>query len=221
MSQVFMETLRSPVLKDWLNRRYLGVAKMESLKKSFWRRRPFPHLECVNFLKRDKARRLLGAVMKQRFKKIKERKRAYYYTDEFPLLAFFSSPQFVTYVRHLTGLNLSGRIQTEARLYGRGHFLTLHQDQAPDSQSGGGSAFIVLYLSNFKRKEGGRLNLYRRRSGKGLVIAKSIVPRFNKLALLLIAPRNFHEVDPVRVDKPRYTVCGYLGGDHSPSVLGR
>lgn len=205
--------LKTPLLNEWIDSKYLNQRRIQSLRKSFSKKRPWPHLEMKRFFRKKKALILLEALKRHEFIKVREPRRTYNGTGDLKLVtervlkechAFFSSKEFMFFIRCLTGFRLTGQVLMEGRLYRKGHRVSVHSDYGMNYKLG-----FILYLTSLMADEGGRLRLLKK--GRDFVCVKKVIPEFNKFALLIITPRSFHDVEPVFTTRARAVVCGMLG----------
>lgn len=205
--------LQSPILREWIDEKHLNRNKIGILRKSFPNKRPWPHLEIDHFFRKQKALLLLRTLKRRKFIKVRELRRTYDGTGDLKFAtenalkechAFFSSKEFMALMGYLTGVRLTGQVLMEGRIYKKGHRVAIHSDYGLNYKLG-----FILYLTTHKANEGGQLRLMTKKQSSAC--AKKIAPEFNKLALLAITPRSFHDVEPLMTAKARTVVCGMLG----------
>jgi SM-20-related protein len=120
------------------------------------------------------------------------------------LYRFLNGPEFLGFVRILTGEVAGGYVDAQATRYGPGDFLTSHDDDVE------GKNRLFAYVLNFTRgwrAEWGGLLLFHDADGH---IAEGYTPSFNALNIFRVPQR--HSVSQVGsfVTAPRLSVTGWI-----------
>ena len=133
--------------------------------------------------------------------------------DSTPLNAFarfMSSEEVLALLRHVTGTADISFADAQATAYGRGHFLTSHDDLAPKQMR------RVAYVFNLTKQwsvEWGGLLTFHDDSSKTV---QSMVPAFNALNLFTVPqPHSVSFVTPFAARR-RYSVTGWLRAGTPP-----
>lgn len=144
--------------------------------------------------------------------------------DEFdPLLKdvtfALQSPRVIEVVGSITGI---AQQVPDPRLYagglsmmGQGHFLNPHIDNSHDGERRLYRTLNALYYvtPDWSLECGGNLELW----DEAVLESKTIVSRFNRLALMETHPTSWHSVSPVAVDRIRCCVSNYYFSPVSPT----
>jgi len=127
---------------------------------------------------------------------------------ELPLhrvLEFFNSPEYLAFLRALTGEASIRRLDAQATRYRPGHFLNYHDDS--DARDEGRLYAYVLNLSgDWRAEDGGLLHFV----GADGAISATLLPRFNTLSLFRV-PQG-HLVSPVNpwARSDRLAITGWM-----------
>lgn len=202
------------MLKDWIQKDYLGERKVKEYSSRFRDAQPFPHLELSQFLQQEKARALLKAIVKEPFQKKKADLFSFRQTQDLKgtkneelqvFRAFLCSKEFIGYMKDLTRLPLKpGKVDLAGTLYEDTDYLLCHDDELE-----GRKIAFLLYLNDFTPRDGGSLGLM---NSKFETVAR-ITPKFNTLAFFEVSKKSFHEVEEVIGKKQRLALGGWL---HDP-----
>jgi SM-20-related protein len=119
------------------------------------------------------------------------------------LLPFFNSPEFLAFVRHLTGESSITRINGQCTRYRRGHFLMPHDDQ--DTQEGRRYAYVINLSRDWRPEWGGQLQFL----GTDDAVTQTFLPRWNSLSLFRVPQR--HQVTLVApwAARARHAITGW------------
>lgn len=124
------------------------------------------------------------------------------------VLETLNSPEFLTVIRHITGVDAIRKADAQATCYRPGHFLRHHDDSSPGEQRR-----EVAYVLNLTRRWepdwGGLLHFY---DEDGNVV-ESVVPRFNTLSLFRVPARHFVSYVSPWAGEPRYAITGWFRSD--------
>jgi SM-20-related protein len=114
-------------------------------------------------------------------------------------------PDYLRFLRKLTGHEHIQRLSVMAARYLPGHFLTPHDDD--DAHEGREVTWILNLTRDWRAEWGGLLHLM---DGEGQEITQSFVPAFN--TLILFKPPRWHFVSQVAnfARQPRYTLTGWM-----------
>jgi len=173
-------------------------------------KKPFPHLEIKDFLKKDEALNLLKKLKKQKLYPKKSDLFQFSQTNDLlknkgfrELVKHLTSKEFISYLENKTKIKLNGKIDLFGSSYQDTDFLLPHDDRL----SGRKIAFM-LYLSDLKNEDGGAFLLY----GKNNV-EKKTVPKFNRFVFFEVSPQSLHGVEEVVGRKKRYALSGWFHGN--------
>jgi SM-20-related protein len=121
------------------------------------------------------------------------------------LVAFLTAPDFLAFVREVTGLDSISCISSTATLYKPLDFLTIHDD---GRAAGKLVAFVLNMTPKWRPDWGGALQFFDR----GDHIEEGYLPTFNGLNLFRVPKR--HSVSQVAAfGGLRYSVSGWFGSD--------
>lgn len=204
------------MLSSWISSPYLDAAFADTLRASFSRGKPYPHLVLKDFLIPQKADLLLKALKDEEF--------MHKDSDLFSLsqtvdlsdssseilksfYLFARSKEFAIFMQGLTGLTVKpSALDLAGSLYEPGDYLLCHDDQVEDRKIA-----YVLYLSkNFTDKDGARFVLFNNSKGKPTTVAEQYIPEWNSLMLFEVSPLSFHMVEENCSSKNRYAIGGWL-----------
>jgi Rps23 Pro-64 3,4-dihydroxylase Tpa1-like proline 4-hydroxylase len=125
-----------------------------------------------------------------------------------PLYGFAEAvhqPDYLRFLRALTGHDDIQRLSVMAARYLPGHFLTPHDDD--DAQEGRAVTWILNLTRDWRAEWGGLLHLL---DANGEQVTHSFVPAIN--TLILFKPPRWHFVSQVAnfARQPRYTLTGWM-----------
>ena len=114
-------------------------------------------------------------------------------------------PEYLDFLRTLTGHANIERLSVMAARYLPGHFLTPHDDD--DTHEGREVTWILNLTRDWRAEWGGLLHLM---DDEGREITQSFVPAFN--TMILFKPPRWHFVSQVAnfARQPRYTLTGWM-----------
>lgn len=126
---------------------------------------------------------------------------------ELPLHAvfdFFNSPEYIDFVRHLTGDASITAVNAQATRYRPGQFLTAHDDK--NSTEGRRYAYVLNLTPRWKAEWGGQLQFL---DDRGDVI-ESLLPRWNSLSIFKVP--QLHHVSLVSpwAGEDRLAITGWM-----------
>lgn len=122
------------------------------------------------------------------------------------LLEFFNSPDYLAFVRHLTGDPGIASINAQCTRYRPGQFLQLHHDVNPDEDW---RYAYVLNLSREWRADWGGLLHFVDAEGN---IVDTFLPRWNSLSLFKVPYGHFVSLVAPWAREPRLAVTGWFRG---------
>lgn len=136
----------------------------------------------------------------------------------FQLAQFLNGTEFMKFARELTGDNQLVKIDPQASLYEKGHFLSVHDDTANNRTSGDHSlrrfAVVLGFTKNWSPNWGGQTMFFDSDTSH---IAESWNPGFNCLTIFEVPTlHNVNYVTPF-AEGGRYSVTGWLRQDSSIS----
>lgn len=117
----------------------------------------------------------------------------------------FNSPDYLSFMRELTGCAHIKKMDSMAARYDAGHFLTQHDDGF--DEEGREVTYIHNFTEEWRPEWGGILHITSTEKNK---IRASFTPKFN--SLILFKPPLWHFVSQVSTftPKPRYTLTGWM-----------
>lgn len=119
------------------------------------------------------------------------------------VLEFFNDPQYLEFIRVLTGDRALRRVNAQATRYRPGQFLRVHDDQEPET--GRRYAYVVNLTGRWEADWGGLLQFL---DAEGRVI-DTLMPRYNTLSLFKVpAPHCVTLVAPW-AEMPRLAITGW------------
>ncbi len=130
----------------------------------------------------------------------------YFYT----IFRFLNSAEFLQYVRDLTGETSIRFADAQATRYTKGHFLTMHNDDAPGKNRR--VAYVLNLTPEWQPDWGGALQFF---NSEGHVEA-AFLPRFNALNLFAVPADHSVSLVAPFADKPRYSITGWLRSGEDP-----
>ncbi|NND81135.1 MAG: hypothetical protein HKN50_01770 [Gammaproteobacteria bacterium] len=136
----------------------------------------------------------------------------------YEIATFLNNTAFIKTARQITGVNTLVKMDPQATLYERNHFLNMHDDMGDQRETEDSSvrrfAVVLGFTKNWSYNWGGQTNFF---DGVGAAAAESWYPCFNSLTIFQV-PR-LHSVGYVTpfADKGRYSLTGWLRDD--PTVI--
>jgi Rps23 Pro-64 3,4-dihydroxylase Tpa1-like proline 4-hydroxylase len=121
------------------------------------------------------------------------------------VLEALASPEFIGFVRAVTGDARIERVDAQATRYTAGHFLSLHDDA--DHEGEARRCAYVLNLSDGWRAEWGGLLQFVAPDGS---VAESFVPHFNSLSLFAVPTRHLVSYVAPYATAPRLAITGWF-----------
>ncbi len=189
--------------------------KQKMNKKEFESSLPFKHIVIDNFLDTEFAVKLISELKKQKFDFKETDLFAFYQTKDLfktsnPVIKEFIqvlSNELRESISNMTNKKIN-KIDVFGSIYKDTNYLICHDDMLENR------AFAyILYLNDYSQEDGGRLRLYHCENNKPLVIAKEIMPKFNKLVVFEVSSKSFHDVSEVLTKNNRYTITGWYHYD--------
>ena len=129
------------------------------------------------------------------------------------------SPEFISTLESLTGIELTGQIDLASQIYEQGDHLLCHDDRMGTRRI----AFIYYLVDeDWEVSDGGRLHFMDNIDGFALnKVIKSIVPKFNQICFFPVSDCSFHQVEEVLSSKRRVAIAGWFHGkplSEKPSI---
>ena len=211
------QAVSSNILEKWLNRDYLDIKKLEKLRKSFQKQKPFPNLELNDFIKEEKAVLLLKELSKEKFFPKESDLFKFKQTNDFisadgkilkEFRSLLMSKEFISLISYVTNEKLTGNVDVNGSLYENTDHLLPHDDRLEDRK-----VAFIYYLSTSSKKDGGALLLFSSKKGDPIKAIKSINPSANTFAFFKVSPISFHQVEEVLSKKQRITINGWFHGN--------
>jgi Rps23 Pro-64 3,4-dihydroxylase Tpa1-like proline 4-hydroxylase len=130
----------------------------------------------------------------------------------FGVFAFLNSSPFLDAMRDMTGCEDIGFADAQATCYRPGHFLTLHNDEAPERRR---RAAFVINLTREWRADWGGILLFHSDDGH---ISAGMTPVFNAINVFLTPQDHSVSVVAPYAKASRYAITGWLraGADPGP-----
>jgi Rps23 Pro-64 3,4-dihydroxylase Tpa1-like proline 4-hydroxylase len=194
-----------------INKKHL--ANLSKYSKDFSKNKPFPNIVLDSFFDEkylDDVRNSLGT---ENFIHKDSDLFEFYQTNDLAsskipkvieFRKYLLSEEFMKFIEELTSVKLKrNKISIHSTLYTDTHYLLCHDDQLDDRRLA-----IMIYLSDLKEQNGGKLVLYdsdsKGKKPKNAVV--NITPKFNRFAIFKIGEKSFHEVTEVTGNKPRLAI---------------
>jgi Rps23 Pro-64 3,4-dihydroxylase Tpa1-like proline 4-hydroxylase len=204
-----------PMLRDWINKKYLDENGIARQAKAFKSSKPYPNFHFMDFFRKEKLEELRKEVLKQEF--IRHDKdlfslsntKEFTYTDNKTIKEFYtllSGKEFIGFMKKLTGEKYLKGIDMHAHSMVQGDYLLFHDDVV----EGRKIAYIAYLAKGFTPKDGGRLQLFDIKSPREPVA--SIIPKFGSFAGFEVSEKSVHLVEEVMSDKNRLTIGGWFYG---------
>jgi prolyl 3-hydroxylase /prolyl 3,4-dihydroxylase len=209
-----MDFLKSSILKEWLDKKYLKLINIEKSQKKYTQA-PFSHIEFKDFFKKAKINEVYSALIQEEFYDKESDLFKFMQTSDLmqtdnQILKEFSgvlsSKPFTQFIEFITQNQLKAhKIDLFGSLYQNTDFLICHDDRLE-----GRKVAFILYFSDFKKKEGGALSLYSSKNNKPITAVKKIAPKKNSFVFFTVCKESFHSIDEVTVDKQRIALSGWF-----------
>lgn len=201
---------------NWLNNKYRNTKAIAELNKKFKNHSPFSHIEMHDFLNPEKVKTILKALKKEEFLEKESDLFKFMQTHDFKTVDnkelkefyhFLSSEAFITFIEAITELKISTKIDMSASLYQNTDFLLPHDDRLEKRKIA-----YMLYLTELKVNEGGKLLLYKTKAGHPSEPEEAITSKFNTFIIFKVSEKSFHEVEEVIANTQRITIGGWFHG---------
>lgn len=199
---------------NWVHPEYQDEEARKTLRNSFPKARPFPHLVLRNFFSPTRIKRVREELLKQSFAFKESDLFRFHQTSDISNLPnkvlrefyeFFNSKDFCKYVSTITHTKVK-RADMSGFIYSSTDHLLPHDDRL----EGRKIAYVVNISQNFTRKDGGALSFFATKNNRPKKIFQSFPPTFNTLFLFKVSPKSFHQVDEILSDKKRLTLAGWF-----------
>ena len=200
---------------SWINPEYLKDSIINKIRAGFLKSKPYPNFNLNNFFNETKLLKLKKEISKEKFERRNKDLFSFSNTKELrysenkaigEFFSFLSSEGFLELIEKLTNEKNLKNIDMHAHDFVQGDYLLFHDDVVEDRKI----AYIV-YLSDFKKSDGGKLRFYD--INHPIKPVKSIIPKFNSFACFKVSERSLHDVEEVKSNKSRLTVGGWLYGN--------
>lgn len=132
----------------------------------------------------------------------------YFYT----LFDFLNSEQFLSYIRELTADHSIQFADAQATQYQPGHFLSLHNDDAPGKNRR--VAYVLNLTPDWQPNWGGALQFFDRDGH----IEAAFLPRFNALNVFAVPADHSVSLVAPFADEARYSITGWLRSGEDPGA---
>ena len=203
------------MIHKWINKKYLQEDEIKKINSGFKKAKPYSNFALENFFNAEKLADLKNAVLAEKFEHVEKDLFSFSHTKDLvssknkKIKEFYnmlSSKEFILLMGKLTGIKLSSKIDMQSHNLYRGDYLLFHDDEL----EGRGIAYIV-YLSNFQKNDGGKLQLYDLNNPSKPV--KSIIPKLGTFTCFKVSKKSMHDVEEVIAKKERLTVGGWFYGN--------
>ncbi len=205
------------MLKEWISAEYLKENRIINLQNKFKKASPFSYIVLKNFFNKKKLELVLNLLIQEEF--IDKNADLFQFKQSHDIIlaevknlkdiySFFSSKEFCEYISKLTDTSVKS-IDMSGFIYSKTDYLLPHDDQL----EGRKIAYIINLSNHFKRKDGGRLQLFSSINNQPHKILKSIIPEFNNLILFKVSSISFHQVEEVFTNKERISLAGWFHGN--------
>jgi len=190
-----------------INPKYQNTSQ---LKKKFLAAKPFPHLVLKNFFSK-KINKVIPALLKEHCQYMNSDLYQFHQTDDCKNATqetvkefhkYFSSQEFIQHIAKITGKKLKS-IDMSGFIYTDTDYLLPHDDRL----EGRKIAYVVNLSKNFKKSDGGELQLFSKNK-----VVKSITPTYNTLTIFEVSSKSLHQVQEVFSNKKRITLSGWFHG---------
>ena len=208
------------MLKEWISGEYLKQSRINQLKNSFQKNKPFPHLILKDFFNTKKIIPVQAALENEefvfkntdlfQFRQTKTDMESSENKEIKEFHSFFKSKEFGKYIYDLTDIKITyGKIDMSGFVYSKTDYLLPHDDRL----DGRKLAYVVNLSKNFRKSDGGKLQMFDTRNKKPFKIVKSYIPAFNTLTLFEVSEISFHQVEEVLSYKDRISFAGWFHED--------
>lgn len=203
-------------ISSWLMPHVLEKHYRGSLRTTFEKNKPFPHIFIPKLLHENKAKILAKALANEKFEKKQSDLFSLSQTQDFigfkhnelkEFYELFCSKEFAELMQEVTGVKLKkGVVDMAGSLYEDCDYLLCHDDQL----EGRKLAYIYYLSESFTERDGGALALLEDRNGKPGKVIVRYPPNWNSFMVFSVGPESWHEVEEILADKKRYAIGGWL-----------
>lgn len=203
------------MLNDWVNSKY--IENSYEYSKEFENNKPFAHLNLNNFFIEEKLEDIYEEIKNLDFYLEDHDLYQFLRTVDFKNLKnnekisnfynFIFSKEFISFIEEITNTKLStkkGDLHS-LRLQNT-HYLLCHDDQVENRYL----AFVINLSKDFKKDNGGSLDLFESENSRPKKIAKSIFPQFNQFNIFLVNDKSFHQISEVIGEVNRESISGWF-----------
>ena len=190
------------------------LSKIKVLSASFGKATPYPHLVLPHFFREDKIGAICKALLKESFTLKEADLFKFWQTQDLvgtrnkllqEFRTFLCSAEFVQFMCEITLASLrKGVVDMAGTKYTDTHYLLPHDDQLE-----GRKIAYFLYLSDLKKNEGGRLQLFDSYNSRPSTVKAEIIPTSGTFAFFLVSNKSFHQVEEV-IRRQRLAISGWF-----------
>ena len=204
------------MINNWINKKYLNYKEINKIRNNFLKSNPYPNFVLTDFFNENKMINLKKEILKERFEKIDKDLFSLSHTKDLvssgsdlikEFYSLLSSKEFISLMEKLTGKKLSQKIDMQSHSMVQGDYLLFHDDVVE-----GRRIAYVVYLSDLKQEDGGRLQLYDIKHPISPI--KQINPTFNAFACFKVSGKSLHDVEEIKTKKQRLTIGGWFYGNN-------
>ena len=203
------------MLKGFVNRKYLSKVAVNKIRDGFKKSKPYPHFVLDGFFDEAMIKSIKNALIKEEYEKVEKDLFSLSHTKDLvssknsevkKLHSLLCSKEFIILMEKLTGLKLANKIDMQSHKMVQGDYLLFHDDELE-----GRKIAYIVYLSDFKQSDGGKLRLYDIK--KPINPVSEIMPKFNRFACFKVSKKSLHDVEEVKTSKQRLTIGGWVYGN--------
>ena len=204
------------MINNWINKKYLNYKAINKIRNSFLKSKPYPNFVLHDFFNENKLINLKKEILKESFEKIDKDLFSLSHTKDLvssdsslikEFYSLLSSKEFTSLMEKLTGKRLSQKVDMQSHSLVQGDYLLFHDDVVE-----GRSIAYIVYLSDLKEEDGGRLQLYDIKHPTSPI--KRINPAFNAFACFKVSAKSLHDVEEIKTKKQRLTIGGWFYGNN-------
>ena len=131
----------------------------------------------------------------------------------FGLFEWLNGPEFLGFVRTVTGLEQISWADGQATSYGPGNFLKYHTDETPSQQRE--AAYVLNFTPNWGRDWGGQLQFF----DENYDVEQGLRPLFNAINLFTVPMDHSVSMVVPYAPRSRMSVTGWLRSDSPPGAI--
>jgi len=183
--------------------------------KEFEKGKPFPHVVCDGFVRKERIASLIRGLEKEGFAEKRADLFHFLQTKDLHgakdkvlkgMVQLLDSADFASYLTQITGVKVKvGASDVFGSCYTDTHYLLCHDDRLE-----GRKLAFILYLTTLREGQGGALVLRNDIRGKPGSRVLRIHPRAGRLVVFAVSRKSWHAVEEILSPVKRYAIGGWL-----------